>query len=71
MDLEVYKKAANIQADITRLENIKADLSSHCTISINYHGRTTDLTYDEDIRHEMKEVIKRQKNCLVNKFESL
>lgn len=71
MDLEVYKRAANIQADITRLENIKADLSSCCVISINYQGRITDLTYDEAIRHEMIEVIKRQINCLVNEFESL
>ena len=71
MDLEVYKKAANIQTEITRLENIKADLSSCCTISINYQGRVTDLTYDEEIRHEMIDAVKRKINCLTNEFESL
>lgn len=71
MDLEVYKRAASIQTEITRLESAKADLSSGCTITINYHDRITDLTYDEEIRHEMIEAIKRKINCLTNEFESL
>ena len=71
MDLEVYKRAASIQTEITRLESAKADLSSGSTITINYQGRSTDLTYDEEIRLEMIAAIKRKINCLTSKFESL
>lgn len=71
MDLEVYKKAASIQAEITRLENVKADLSSSCVISIDYHGRITDLTYDENIRRAMLETVKIRIADLVKAFEAI
>lgn len=71
MELDKPRRIAAIRTELRRLKEIRADLTKGCTIIINYQGRTTDLTYDEEVRHEMLDAITRKVNCLVNEFESL